>query len=311
MAHFAAEYAPPAPPGLPDAAPVSFTVSFVSRLDDAQGTDRHKSVSWQARLDLSDGQPARLSIALRGWPRWFGLSLVQGYLVEPCLSLLAPAHGAVLVPAAGIVVGGRVDLLIGRSRTGKSSLSVRALAAGMPVLGDDQVVVLANGTCVRFPRRLRVYDDLSATAPAAAARLPLRHRTGLVARRAARLATGGRVAPSLVLPASAFGTPAPAPVPLRRVILLTRGTGVDRPTTTETGLDEALARVAAVLAEQRSRLERTIGPSLGPSIAACAEAEAAVLVSAFASVPIVAVDLPSATDARTAVSSLAKLLGLP
>jgi len=291
--------------------PGSLTLSFVPRLEDAQGRDRHKSLWWDARLDLADGHPSRLVIALHGRPRWFGLSLVQGYLVEPCLSLLAPADGAVLVPAAGIVRDGGVDLLIGRSRTGKSSLSVRALAAGLPVLGDDQVVVLANGTCLRFPRRLRVYDDLRRTAPRAAAQLPLRYRAGLVARRVARLATGGRVAPSLALPASALGTRATVAAPLRRVILLTRGAEVDRPTLVEATLDEALARVAEVLGEQRSRLSATIGPSLAPALTTCDQLEATVLRSAFGSASIMAVNVPASMEAGSAVTGLAQLLRLP
>ena len=309
VAHFSAEYAQPAGPS--DATLADFAVSFVPRLADAQGVDHYKSVSWRARLDLVDGLPARLSIALRGRPRWFGLSLVQGYLVEPCLSLLAPANGEVLVPAAGIVVADGVDLLVGRSRTGKSSLSMRALAAGLPILGDDQVVVLADGSCLRFPRRLRVYDDLSATAPRAAARLPRRHRAGLVARRLARLASAGRVAPSMALPVEVLGAPMTGRLPLRRVVLLARVEGADGPRLADATAEHALARVAEVLTEQRSRLAATFGPSIRPALASSAQAEAAILAAAFASVPIVAIDLPSVMDAPTAVRSLAGLLGLP
>lgn len=309
VAHFEAEYGPTADPV--EAAAATLRVSFPSRLTNPQGRDRHKSVSWEVRLDQAGGEPSELSIALHGRPRWFGLSLVQGFLVEPCLSLLAPAQGEVLVPAAGIMLEDGVDLLIGRSRTGKSSLSMRALAAGVPVLGDDQVGVAGDGTCVRFPRRMRVYDDLSATAPGAASRLPLRYRAGLTARRLARLATGGRVAPSLAVPASALGVVGPPSAPLRRVVLLARDAEVGAPRLRDVDVELAVARCSEALAEQRSRLVHSIGSSLSSSLKAAAEAEEEILRSAFASVPVVAVDLPSGMDAASAVGSLARLLGLP
>jgi hypothetical protein len=309
VAHFATEYrlsregAQAEGPGL--------TVSFVPRIAHRQGRDRHKSLWWDVRLERTDGRPSELSIALHGRPRWFGLSLVQGYLVEPCLSLLAPEQGQVLLPAAGIVRKGAVDLLVGRSRTGKSSLSVRALAAGLAILGDDQVVVSSDGTCVRFPRRLRVYDDLSATAPDAAARLPIRYRLGLLARRIARLASGGRVAPSQAVPISALGTAASSPLRLGRVVLLARDADVDRPRLLYADVALAVARGLEALREQRSRLLRTIGPSLRPMLDDVTEAEGGILRAAFASVPIVAIDLPPSMDAPSAVGDLAQLLGLP
>lgn len=308
--HFLAEYGQPEEAaGGPDRG--GLTLSFVARLRDAQGRDRHKSLWWDARLDLADGRWSRLVIALHGRPRWFGLSLVQGYLVEPSLSLLAPASREVLLPAAGIVHDGAVDLLVGRSRTGKSSLSMRALAAGLAILGDDQVVVTADGTCIRFPRRLRVYDDLSETAPRAVARLPLRLRAGLVARRIARVASGGRVAPSLAVPVPAIGSTASSPLPIGRVVLLARDADVDRPRFRDADIGLAVERSAEALSEQRSRLRRTIGSPVAPSLERAAQAEAELLRSAFALAPIVAVDLPSRMDARAAVGSLAQMLELP
>jgi hypothetical protein len=309
VGHFEAEYGPTQ--DHVEAAAANLRVSFPSRLTNPQGRDGHKSVSWEVRLDQAGGKPSELSIALHGRPRWFGLSLVQGFLVEPCLSLLAPGLGEVLVPAAGIALEDGVDLLIGRSQTGKSSLSMRALAAGVPVLGDDQVVVTRDGTCVRFPRRLRVYDDLSTTAPRAASRLPLSYRAGLTARRLARLATGGRVAPSLAVPASALGVPGPTSAPLRRVVLLARDSDVSVPRLRDADAEQAVARCSEALTQQRSRLVRSIGSSLSSSLEAAVEAEEGILRSAFASVPIVAVDLPSGMDAVSAVGSLARLLGLP
>ena len=149
----------------------------------------YRSLRWRVALDpLGDG-PLRATIDLRGAPRSFGLSLLQGYVVEPLLGLLAPAAGHVLLPAAAVASEGGTLLLIGRSRSGKSSLVARAAAAGTAVLGDDHVLVGQDG-CRAFPRRLRLYPDVAETAPAALASLPARTRAllrALVAERDVQL----------------------------------------------------------------------------------------------------------------------------
>jgi len=48
----------------------------------------------------------RATIDLRGAPRSFGLSLLQGYVVEPLLALPAPGAGHVLLPAAAVASEG-------------------------------------------------------------------------------------------------------------------------------------------------------------------------------------------------------------
>ena len=308
--HFTAEYgsAPGSTPqGSPSAARLS--VSFVERLPADFRTDGHRTVRWQARLNRAGPSDLSLEIALRGWPRWFGLSLVQGYLVEPALSVIVAEAGAVLLPAAGIVRDGRVDLLIGRSRSGKSSLSMRALAAGLSILGDDQVYVAQDGVCSPFPRRLRVYDDLAGTAPAAIRKLPGSARRQLALRSTIRTMTRGQVRPSLPVEIADIGTVAP-PTPLGRIVLLRRAAGNEvrlRDATSE----EAVADSIAILSEQRARLTRILPVDWHAELGAAQEEEARALSAAFASVPVKAVEVAQSRDPREIVTRVAGVLGLP
>src|SRR4051794_22712666 len=63
---------------------------------------RHKTVAW--RVELSDPRARRLSARLqvRGHPRPFARSLLQGYVVEPLLSLAIARSGQVLLPGAAL-----------------------------------------------------------------------------------------------------------------------------------------------------------------------------------------------------------------
>jgi hypothetical protein len=284
---------------------------FARRMSGEGGEDRHKSVSWRGRLLRVGDAELTLEVALKGYPRWFGLSLVQGFVVEPVLSLLAAERGVVLLPAAGIIRQDGVDLLIGQSRTGKSSLSMRALASGIPILGDDQVVVARDGECIRFPRRLRVYDDLSATAPAAFARLTAGERLQLALRRASRMVTGGRIAPSLAVPIERFGAPIPLSGRLRRVVLLTRTDAQIDLRAEPAGADMAVARALVALESQRQRLHTVIGEEWIDELKRTVDIEAPILGAAFGSVPILAVAVPGGGPSRETVARLSSALGLP
>ena len=100
-------------------------------------------------------------------------------MIEPLLGLFAHAAGHVLLPAAAFGSTSGAILLIGRSRSGKSSLAARAAADGVGVLGDDHVLVAGSGECRAFPRRIRVYSDLAETAPRAYKLLPRSKRAEL------------------------------------------------------------------------------------------------------------------------------------
>ncbi len=311
IGHFRAEYGD-APLGSAGPAGWRLVVRFVDRVHGAAHVDRHKTVRWEATLARDGTGELELRIALRGRPRWFGLSLIQGYLVEPVLSMLAAEAGMVLVPAAGIVQDGLATLLIGHSGSGKSSVTVRALASGMAVLGDDQVCLDAAGRCLRFPRRIRVYDDLARTAPQAVAILPARQRAALRLRHLLRVVTRGYVAPSMAVPAAVFAGRQPdGPVPLGAVVLLERSSSAMELTAEDASAETAVSWSLAALTEQRRRLAATLGPAWAQDLQLTAERERATLMAALGPVPVRRIQVPGGWGAATGVSALADALGVP
>jgi hypothetical protein len=252
LAHFRAEYSRAlADPGAKADLVVSFgRIPPGSRAFEAG----YRSLRWRVALDPLGNAPLRATIDLRGAPRRFGLSLLQGYVVEPLLGLLAPAAEHVLLPSAAVTSEGGALLLLGRSRSGKSSLVARAAAAGTGVLGDDHVLVGTEG-CRAFPRRLRLYPDVAETAPAARAALPARTRALLRGLGFVRAATGGVVAPPARVPVETLGAVLHDPLPLARVVLLERRE-VPRLVAAPLSLDELVAAAGGILREQRRALER-------------------------------------------------------
>jgi hypothetical protein len=310
LGHLRSEYGDD---GGSSARPVSaeLVVRFVNRLSAPGLTDAHKTVRWSARLERPEEHRLILSVALRGWPRWFGLSLVQGYLVEPALSLLAIEAGGVLLSAAAVVQNGSALLLVGGSGSGKSSLALRSLAAGIGYLGDDQVFVAADGTCWRFPRRLRLYDDARRTAPEAVACLPTAVRRQLSLRGLLRAFTRGLVAPSLAVPAAEVrGSVLTESAPLGQVVLLARGSGTQRLERRAASVGEAIDECLGVATAQRERLRRALGDGWSRSFARVEERERALLEEAFAGVPISRLVSPD-IGARAAIDAVAAELGLP
>ena len=263
----------------------------------------HKTVSWHADVSDPDARPMRARIEIRGAPRWFGLSLTQGYLVEPLLSIAAAAVG-VLLPAAGFVTDAGAIVLLGRSRSGKSSLTMRAAAAGLPVLGDDQVFLGRSGHVTRFPRRLRVYDDLRDTAPDAFARLPGWARRALWVRRLARSVTAGYVRPSLAIATSAvLGAVESEEAPLARLVVLERTANLSRIEVQRIDSDAALATAAAVMEDQRRHLAR-LGPAWSRRLEEVAVSERSVLADAIARVGAERVLIPNGWTAKASVDAL-------
>ena len=307
--HFRAEYgAVRVADALPD---VVVDVGTAARLPPAPGRGRHKTVSWQVEVAPPDARPVWTRLLLAGRPRRFGLSLVQGFVVEPLVSLAAAEQGLVLLPAAALARPGEEVLLIGRSRSGKTSVVARALAAGHRALGDDQVLLDAAGGLRPWPRRLRVYPDLRETAPAAVAALPGRRRLALHALAALATVSRGWVAPSLPLAWQDLGhAPAPGPVPARRVVVVERGgSGADL----EIACLQTSAVVqiaAAVLSEQRARLLPLLPAGWQERVRRAEEQERRTLATALADVPAEHWLVPASWPAPRAVSALAARLGV-
>jgi hypothetical protein len=198
---------------------------------------------------------------------------------------------------------------MGRSGSGKSSVSVRALAAGRRILGDDQVVIGADGACWPYPRRLRLYPDIEDTAPAAWRRLRRTTRGSLRVRRLARRATRGFVAPSLAVPVSELGSPAPdARAAVKRLVVVERAADVGALDERERDSAWALRQAAAVIADQRARFAAVAGEPWRDALAEAAQREGEVLGSWLRGVEVGELRIPAAWDAATAVAALADRL---
>lgn len=312
-AHFAREFGPAQAPGDPD---VEARVRFARDpgLDGAvaQHAGGHKSARWRVALAPPGERPLRAGVALQGGPPSFAVSLVQGYHVEPLVAVALARAGFVALPGAAVVLDGGALVLLGGSGTGKSSLSVRALARGRALLGDDQVILAPDGGCFRYPRRLRLYPDVAVTAPAAWSRLRPRTRRTLRARSAIRRATRGYVAPSLAVATSEVGAPAPpGRVPARGLVTLERSGDVR--TVVEDERDAAWgARAAAqILAEQRARFAQVAADAAwAAALDDVARREAAVLERWLRGVTVTRLRVPRSWDAATAVDAVARGLGI-
>jgi hypothetical protein len=252
-----------------------------------------------------------VAIDVGGGPPGFALSLVQGYYVEPLVAVALARAGRAALPSAGVLAPGGAVVVMGRSGTGKSSMSVHALARGRGLLGDDQVVIGPDGSCWPYPRRLRLYPDVQDTAPEGWERLRPTTRRTLRLRRLIRRATRGFVAPSLAVPVSELGAPVPnEPVRAERLVVVERSREAD--TLTEQDRDAAWATRAAVavLADQRARFARAADAVWLAALDEAAEREADVLGAWLGPLSISHLQIPHTWDAPRAVRALVDRLGL-
>ena len=270
----------------------------------------HKSVRWGVRLGSPDAEVLRAAIAIRGWPGAFARSLVQGFVIEPLLSVAAVRHGLVLVPSAGIVGPDGLSVILGRSRAGKSTIAARAMTLGRTVIGDDQVIVGRDGGVWPFPRRLRFYPDLVHTAPEAFRSLRPGTRRALRVRGLIATLSRGYVRPSLAVdPDELGGRPASTPTRPARLVLLDRRDDLVAISDSAATVEDAVAWAADLLAEQRARLRALGGEEWSTVLQDVAAKEADILREAFAGVDCRRVSVPRAWDASRAVSRTATHLG--
>ncbi len=307
--HFAAEYAVATSVNTPDP---DLQVDF-RPVEAPTLTGGYKTVKWRVELDdPSDGGPLRAAIELSGQPRGFGLSLVQGYFVEPLISLAAARVDTVLLPCAAILTeADGLTLILGRSRSGKSSLAVRSLPGGAVVYGDDQAFIDAECNCSRFPRRMRFYSDLRQTAPRAFARLAPQVRADLILRGAVRRLSRGFIAPPVRVPIEDLGAAGGLePTPVRRIVLLERSDGISDIQRDEVGPDETAEFGLALLDDQREKLSRA-GGVWTELISTLRSAESEMLRSAFRVHAVERLRVPMTWGATDALPVLAHLLRLP
>lgn len=313
LAHFAAEY------GSATADDVAAPVEVEARYGDARSNGRapddlllcggHKTVRWEVALLRPGAGPLRTALRLSGYPRPFALSLTQGYVVEPLLSVAAAANGLVLLPSAGIGGESGVTVLLGRSGTGKSSLTARALAAGRPVLGDDQILIDASGRCWSFPRRMRFYSDLPLTAPSAYARLGRGARAALLARKGVRSATRGFVAPPIRVRPTDLGAAQPAGAfDVARVAVIERSSDAASLEIVSLSGAQAATHAVATLEEQRAKLDAPRGSAWHVRLDRARADERDVLSAFFEQVPVERIAVPRDWPAPRAIDALADAL---
>lgn len=308
--HFAAEYA--GAEVADDGSAPALDVRFGPATSDGPRiVGGHKTAKWSVTAPAPAGGPLRAEIELRGQPRFFGRSLVQGYFVEPLLSVAVARAGHVLLPSAAIGEDGGALVIMGGSGTGKSSLSARALAAGRPVLGDDQILLDGDGDCRRFPRRMRFYSDLPQTAPAAYARLPAEARLQLQARSAAKVLSRGFIRPSLAVAPTkiAAGGETRGPLALRRLVLLERSPAAPALHAEPSDLETAVNYGLRLLDEQRTRLQAGAGAAWEAELSDVREQERRTLAAALAGIAVTHVAVPGSWPAPQAITALADYLG--
>jgi hypothetical protein len=270
---------------------------------------RHKSVAWHVSVSSAAADP-RVSIELAGAPRAFARSLVQGYVVEPMISIVSAERGLALVPSAAVADARGVTLILGRSGAGKSTLMARLAATGRDVLGDDQIFVDAAGRCSAFPRRLRFYPDIETTVPEAYSRLPRDLQRRLRVRRLMAAATRGYVKPSLGIDRSAIGGRwVPGPLPMARIVLMERGEPAGDVRADAATVDDATAWAAGLLAEQRIRLRIGTDAAWRARLLAATVREEEILATAFSGHPIERLVVPGDRPASDAVAAVAERLG--
>ena len=317
LRHFDHEYGPRALDDPPAETEVS--IAFVGDIRRSvppsragqPGVGGHKSVRWEVALSGPSERPFHAAIALRGWPRPFGLSLVQGYFVEALLSLAAPGSGHVLVPAAAIDSDAGPVLILGPSGAGKSSLSAMAIARGHVVIGDDQVFLDATGRCTAFPRRMRFYPDLGATAPEAYRALPRRARGLLRGRGVVARLTGGYVRPSLAVDPVDMGRSRElASGVIRRVLLIEPRASVTDLDVTSGDLVTLLSDARHLFESQRARLWTVAPEGWREAIAPIAVQEEEILGSALDGLPFQRVRIPAGWPPRRSIEALAQLIGM-
>ena len=241
--HFEREYGPASTTDRPDLRVERLGAMSETPTDGPVNRARHKTTTWALRLAEPSADPLVAALSIRGV---FGRSLVQSLLVEPLLTVSMLRTGRALVPAAGLVVDDRALLLVGASRSGKSTLAMRGWARGLGLLGDDRVVVSPDGLVSAFPRRIRLYPDLRSTAPDAYRRLARLTRLSLRATGAVRTATRGWVGLPVLAPWSTVVGVAPATAPLGRVVVIERNNEATDMAWID-GTDAAMARLAAIL----------------------------------------------------------------
>ncbi len=273
---------------------------------------RHKTIRWKVALDGFDSTTTKVAYEGAGA---MAVSFLQTFYLEPLLRLKFLQVDHALVHGASLIKGDRCVLFPGGSRVGKTTLTLLHAISGNRIQGDNYVIVTSGGEALAFPRRLRIYSDISSTNPRAYERLPARERlrlrmAGLIKSLSFGFANMPRrlrideFAPGCLLPrakiesvyalAPSNGETLSEPQPLTMALLLDR-------------------------IQEQSRLEaERLAPIIAPYLAAQPESwlhradssERHILTRALSGLPAFHLEVPRVSDPEPLVRQIARVAGL-
>jgi hypothetical protein len=274
---------------------------------------RHKILRW--RVGVAGIDQDTTTVAFEGGGQMV-ISFLQTFYVEPLLRLKFAARDHALVHAACVVKDGCSVLFPAGSAVGKSTLALQHAAAGLPVQGDNYVILGPDGRTLAFPRRMRIYSDLQSTAPEVFLRLPAAEQRRLrVAGIVKRLSAGYSNQPRrLTVQQMLAGSKACPEARLRAVFLLKPyiGEGLSEPKPQSP--DEAIDRMQAISHMEAKYLETALGATGAAPPPAYMEQvlarEREVLSRALKDVPIFELLVPRVKDPAPVVASIRRLARL-
>jgi hypothetical protein len=274
---------------------------------------RHKILRWRVGLAGLDEQTTVVAFDGSGQ---MVISFLQTFYVEPLLRPKFAARDHALVHAACLAKNGESVLFPAGSRVGKSTMTLQHAAAGLPVQGDNYVILSSDGRTLAFPRRMRIYSDLPATAPEVFRRLPSAEQRRLkVAGIIKKLSAGysnqpRRLTVQQMLPDS----PVCAEARLRSVFLLKpyEGEGLAGPSPCSS--DAAIARIQEINSLEAKQLGEALSALPAPQHAYMTDEMTArekdVLSRALKDVAVSELLVPRVKDPAPVVAEMRRLAGL-
>ena len=131
-------------------------------------------MSDELRVDILPGQ--QIIVRPRGDLPQF---TIDHFLADQVLPRLLAHEGALVIHAGAVRVGDQAVLLMGQSGRGKSTLTASFDQAGIPLIGDDAMIIVSDndGPSVRpvYPSLRLLPDSIDALIPGAVTAGPIAH----------------------------------------------------------------------------------------------------------------------------------------
>lgn len=208
LAHLDGQLAPFRVPALD--APADISVDIVSSVTSARGARRFGAVavganhvSWAHRSKV-----ARWHVALEGLERppfhlsfsgnRFSYRSLFFHVLQPLVDYHLGLNGMALVHASAVGTEQSALAFSSLSGVGKTSLAILLLSMGLPqFLGDEFIIVSADGTARSFPLPLSLFHRNLVSTPSLRRRLTTRARASLTMNRVLSAVTRAMVRPRL------------------------------------------------------------------------------------------------------------------